>query len=170
MSHRMRRFADKLAVIQISLDPPSPPLIIQSMESECSTPAAAGDIIPTFNEFSFPISNSNFLTVPKCERDECERESSPPPRRCSQGSTLSDNSSITISLATSYQNLLSPSYLGYSNNNNINNKQRDRSTSYCYSEDSATPPSEFLFVPRPHSAQKKGLKSRQKKLELFNIY
>jgi|UniRef100_A0AC35F4Z8 hypothetical protein len=153
MSHRMRRFADKLAVIRISLDPPSPPLIFT--ESECPTPAAAGDIIPTFNEFSFPIENTKFLTVPKYERDECERLTSPPPRRCSQTSTLSDNSSITISLATSYQNLLSPSYLGCSNtgNNNNINKQRDRSTSYCYSEDSVTPPSEFLFVPRPHSAQ-----------------
>lgn len=158
----MRRFADKLAIIKISLDPPSPPLIIA--ESECPTPAAAGDIIPTFNEFTFTIENTNFLTVPKLEKDDCERQSSPPPRRTSNVSTLSDNSSVTISLATSYQNLLSPSHYFIDNTN----RRRDRSASHCFSEDSGTPPNEFLFVPRPHSAQVRLIQLQRLKIRQIN--
>lgn len=134
----MRRFADKLSVIKISFDPPSPPPIIA--ESECPTPTAAGDIIPYFGDFYTTIENTNLLQVPKIEPDEIERQSSPPPRRCSQTSTFSD--SVSISLTSSYQNLLSPS------------ANRGRSASHCFSEESGTPPNEFLFViQRPLSAQ-----------------
>ena len=141
----MRRFADKLAVIKISLNPPSPPLIT---ESECPTPVAAGDIIPGFGDFLLPVINgNNLLQVPKSDTDEIERQCSPPPRRCSQTSTFSDNSSVSISLNASYQNLLSPG---------VQNSNRGRSASHRYSEGSDTPPNEFLFVvQRPLSAQVK---------------
>lgn len=53
-----------------------------------------------------PIHDSLLLQVPRLDTnlDEYPRDCSPPPRRCSYASTLSENSSI--SLNTSYQSLL----------------------------------------------------------------
>ncbi|ETN79327.1 hypothetical protein NECAME_09903 [Necator americanus] len=122
-SPRMRHFASKLATITISLDPPSPPHVSPSLPSR----------ITTREELSFDL---NYLQVPA--EIDAQRSSSPPPdRRGSYASTLSDNSSITIPMSSSYQSLLSPMW-----------------TSIKYSIDECeTPPNELSS--RPRSAQER---------------
>lgn len=145
-SPRIRRLAEHLSVIRISLDPPSPP----PFESCLQSPTPTSEIPPGWKHFEHQnIESANLLQIPKTETmpDDMPR-SSPPPRRCSYASTYSENSSI--SLNASYQNLLSPS--GY-----FTRRSQSRSTNssnHSYSDDNETPPNEFVFlVPRPHSAQ-----------------
>ncbi|VDO36025.1 unnamed protein product [Haemonchus placei] len=90
---RMRRLASQLASIRISLDPPSPPYL---------SPGPLSD-----SNISEDSCDMNYLQVPT--ENEPQRISSPPPdRRSSIASTLSDASSITIPMSSSYQSLLSP--------------------------------------------------------------
>lgn len=146
-SPRMRRLADQLSVIRISLDPPSPP----PFESCLQSPTPTSEIPPSWKHFEYQ--SANLLQVPKTEtQPDDQPRTSPPPRRCSYASTLSENSSVSFSLNASYQNLLSPS--GY-----FTRRSQSRSTNssnHSYSDDNETPPNEFVFlVPRPHSAQVK---------------
>jgi hypothetical protein len=97
----MRRLAEQLAKVQISLDPPSPPSLISPTD---------------------PHIDRNLLTVPGETGIESigggifePRLYSPPPdRRGSNASTTSDASlgssvlSATLPTSNSYQNLLSP--------------------------------------------------------------
>ncbi|EYC06469.1 hypothetical protein Y032_0075g911 [Ancylostoma ceylanicum] len=101
-SPRMRRLASQLASIKISLDPPSPPYARSPTDASIST------IKENLG------SDMMYLQVPS-ESDTLRpafdplRPSSPPPdRRSSFASTLSDASSVTIPMSTSYQSLLSP--------------------------------------------------------------
>uniref|UniRef100_A0A8R1IX64 Uncharacterized protein n=1 Tax=Caenorhabditis japonica TaxID=281687 RepID=A0A8R1IX64_CAEJA len=127
-SPRLKRFAEQLSHIRISLDPPSPPFL---------SPSPLGDIRENEEK------RMHYLQVPGSEMDEVAPESptgeflftglsrcisSPPPdRRTSFASTMSDtNSSITIPMSSSYQNLLSPMW----------------STMKYSSDDNETPPNE----------------------------
>ncbi|CAI2350338.1 unnamed protein product [Caenorhabditis sp. 36 PRJEB53466] len=131
-SPRLKRFSEQLSHIRISLDPPSPPFL---------SPSPLGDI----RENEEP--RMHYLQVPGGQIDENSPEvstgggggafqfgspfrciSSPPPdRRTSFASTMSDtNSSITIPMSSSYQNLLSPMW----------------STAKYASDDNETPPNE----------------------------
>lgn len=86
----------------------------------------------------------SYLKVPQRSdmMPEDARLFSPPPRRCSNFSAYSENSTISDS------NLLSPAM--YSNSTRSNSFA---SASYSYSDDNETPPNEFLSVLRPHSTQ-----------------
>ncbi|PIC34414.1 hypothetical protein B9Z55_014074 [Caenorhabditis nigoni] len=130
-SPRLKRLSEQLSHIRISLDPPSPPFL---------SPSPLGDI----RENEEP--RMHYLQVPGGGSDENSPEfrgggaflfgnsfasrflSSPPPdRRTSFASTMSDtNSSITIPMSSSYQNLLSPMW----------------STMKYSSDDNETPPNE----------------------------
>jgi hypothetical protein len=142
-SPRMRRLASHLSVIRISLNPPSPP---PPMYEEQSPSPSFTLAVPAPWLQDHPIENSRLLQVPRGDQlcDEVPRQCSPPPRRCSYASTLSENSSL--SLNTSYQNLLSPFP--------VTNNNASRSSTHSYSDDNETPPNEFLYIiSRPYSGQ-----------------
>ena len=149
-SPRMRRLAEHLSVIRISLDPPSPP----AFESCLQSPTPTSEIPPSWKHFEQQnIEISNLLQVPRAEATpEDIPRNSPPPRRCSNASNFSENSSMSLSLNASYQNLLSPS--GY-----FTRRSQSRGTyssNHSYSDDNETPPNEFVFlISRPLSAQVK---------------
>lgn len=141
-SPRMKRLASQLAIIHISLDPPSPPPSKPDYtDSELSIDYGENYVPPFYWQYdcSHRINNSHLLQVPGSNDlldDGMPRQHSPPPRRCSYASTTSENSSI--SLNASYQNLLSPFMynLRITPNNVI-----DRQTSHSItSDDSETPP------------------------------
>ncbi|CAB3406908.1 unnamed protein product [Caenorhabditis bovis] len=118
-SPRMRRFADQLAQIRISLDPPSPPFL---------SPSPLGDIhqLPPMNYLQVP-GETNAETSAAFPFPSRALASPPPDRRTSFASTMSDtNSSVTIPMSVSYQNLLSPMW---------------STVKYC-SDDNETPPNE----------------------------
>ncbi|CCG28214.1 non-specific serine/threonine protein kinase [Caenorhabditis elegans] len=130
-SPRLKRLSEQLSQIRISLDPPSPPFL---------SPSPLGD----YRVNDEP--RMHYLQVPGGQADDNSPEfrgggaflfgnnlpsrflSSPPPdRRTSFASTMSDtNSSITIPMSSSYQNLLSPMW----------------STMKYSSDDNETPPNE----------------------------
>ncbi|KAI6206590.1 Non-specific serine/threonine protein kinase [Aphelenchoides besseyi] len=116
---RMRRLASHLSVIKILLNPPSPP------DSEPDSPEIA--ISPNCNK------PAGFLTVPRIDPQQDDfplRQCSPPPRRCSNSSAYSEQSTIS-----SISNQLSPAVY------------ETRSNSFA-SEDN-----EFLSVLRSQSTQ-----------------
>ncbi|KAL3090393.1 hypothetical protein niasHS_006845 [Heterodera schachtii] len=158
-SPRMRRFAERLAVIQISLDPPSPPeFALQSPPDDPPPSFHPFWLSPAYESHFRPIEDSLLLQVPKV--NDCEdapnpfRQCSPPPRRCSFASTLSESSSI--SLNTSYQSLLfSPS--GVDQTPHLaqrcpygHSRRRSRSSTHCSEGEADTPPlptneAEFVY-------------------------
>lgn len=146
-SPRIRRLASHLSVIQISLNPPSPP------ESQFYSPAEQDEkyspwfsFEPHRQQFFRPIDDAFLLQVPRLsdlgddgDSSAMVDRSSPPPRRCSYASTYSENSSV--SLNTSYQSLLFAPHSPTS---------RSRTQSYSYSDDNDTPPTnESAFVYSP---------------------
>uniref|UniRef100_A0A1I8BAJ9 Uncharacterized protein n=1 Tax=Meloidogyne hapla TaxID=6305 RepID=A0A1I8BAJ9_MELHA len=90
-SPRMRRFAERLAVIQISLDPPSPPeFALQSPDENQQRAPVPFWAQPGYENYFRPIEDSLLLQVPRLlDQDDADpmRECSPPPRRCSYAST-----------------------------------------------------------------------------------
>lgn len=90
----MYRLASQLASIKISLDPPSPP-------------HASTATLPHCFDLNKSFSGTNYLQVP-AEYDTHQLSSPPPNRRCSLTSITSDNSSIKLSMSSSYQSLLLP--------------------------------------------------------------
>ncbi|KJH48057.1 hypothetical protein DICVIV_05852 [Dictyocaulus viviparus] len=95
-SLRMHRLASQLASIKISLDPPSP----------TSSSAA---VLQNFSDSSESSSDIHYLQIPT-ENDFHQVYSPPPDRRGSMASATSD--SLTISMSSSYQSLLSPMSAG----------------------------------------------------------
>uniref|UniRef100_A0A915MCA7 Uncharacterized protein n=1 Tax=Meloidogyne javanica TaxID=6303 RepID=A0A915MCA7_MELJA len=93
-SPRMRRFAERLAVIQISLDPPSPPeFALQSPDENSGRAPVPFWAQPGYENYFRPIEDSLLLQVPRVlDQDDADpmRECSPPPRRCSYASTGQD--------------------------------------------------------------------------------
>uniref|UniRef100_A0A914HA79 non-specific serine/threonine protein kinase n=1 Tax=Globodera rostochiensis TaxID=31243 RepID=A0A914HA79_GLORO len=156
-SPRMRRFAERLAVIQISLDPPSPPeFALQSPPDEPPPSYNPFWMSPAYENYFRPIEDSLLLQVPRVSDGEDAadllRQCSPPPRRCSYASTLSENSS-SISLNTSYQSLLfSPSGTDqpqHTQRSHGYSRERSRSSTHCSEGESDTPPlptNEVQFV------------------------
>ncbi|KAL6735902.1 hypothetical protein Aduo_006301 [Ancylostoma duodenale] len=100
-SPRMRRLASQLASIKISLDPPSPPYTRSPTDVCISTKQNLGsDMI----YLQVPAESDAIRPLP----DTLQPSSPPPDRRSSFASTLSDASSVTFPMSTSYQSLLSP--------------------------------------------------------------
>ncbi|KAH7704802.1 hypothetical protein AAVH_28003 [Aphelenchoides avenae] len=141
-SPRMRRLAEHLSVIRISLNPPSPPPSppLQPSPSPSSK-------LPASWLHEYPISSSRLLQVPRVDPtpDEVPRQCSPPPRRCSYASTTSENSSASMN--ASYQNLLSPFI-------SLHRSTSRSSSAHSYSDDNETPPNEMLYLlHRAYSSQ-----------------
>lgn len=159
-SPRMRRLASKLSVIQISLDPPSPPRI-----------ASLGDFVDfypdhihhenLYMEKFHRVDDAFLLQVPRGSiggmsdwdlgSQDLPRQCSPPPRRSSYTSTMTNSStneecgpnSSLFSLTNSYQSLLLSPLSGVSNaEGGILQRQRS-SASSSYSREN-TPP-EFVY-------------------------
>lgn len=135
----MKRLASQLAVIHISLDPPSPPPLEPNYtNSKLSVDYSKDNYISSFTwqyDYGHRIDDSRLLQVPGSSDlldDGIPRQCSPPPRRFSYASTTSENSSTSPN--ASYQNLLSPFIYSI-------DSMMDRQTSHSVgSDDSETPP------------------------------
>ncbi|KAI6227537.1 Non-specific serine/threonine protein kinase [Aphelenchoides fujianensis] len=168
---RMRRLASHLSVIRILLNPPSPPSsepdspdlpISPHRNRRRSEEPADGENSrahspPTFTLAACSggdgggkqagLSANCFLQVPRCDPmpEDIPRLCSPPPRRCSNSSAYSEQS--TTSSMTSYPNMLSPAMYA--------NSTRSNSFASYSEDDNETPPNELLGAGllRPHSTQ-----------------